>query len=86
MDITTKQIKTILHALEVAVQKYEELLRVAQHHAESMRSYTNASGFLAERYEAAASDCDVQIMELKNLASSLSTRYRQECEKLEEGV
>jgi hypothetical protein len=84
MELTHPQIKTLLHALEVAAQKYEELRRVEQHQADTIGRYTCRPAYLLEPHEAALENCDNAILEFKNLAADLLTRYQMEIERLSE--
>jgi hypothetical protein len=81
MDLTLPQIKTLLHALEVAVQNYEELRHVEQRLAETISRYASGPKRLLDPHEAAVENCDNAILEFKNLAAGLKTRYRIELEK-----
>jgi hypothetical protein len=84
MDLTVNQIRTLLHALEVAVQRYEEQRHVAQHQKDIVSGFLCAPPFMAQRYAQSVEDCDMQILALKNLACDLEKRYRQECKKMED--
>ena len=81
MELTLPQIKTLLHALEVAVQKYEEIRCVEQHQVKTLSRYTNGSSLLVEPHEQAIRNCEVATQDFKNLELNLKKRYQIECDK-----
>jgi hypothetical protein len=84
MDLTLKQIKTLLHALEISAQQYEEHSRRAALAASVVRGYSCPPDGVAESYEQMAARCGEQATELRNLAANLKIKYRREAEKEEE--
>lgn len=82
MEFTLPQIKTLLHALEVAAQKYKEMHYVEQHQVNTVFSYKSGLPQLVEPHAQAMLNCELAIENFKKLEEDLKKRYQMECDKI----